>query len=243
MELEDGQWRISEPPDCADRPEVVVRAAVPAGLALLLRPLGHVAGPRAGLRAARPAVRLDAGQRAARRSVPRAGGHRAQLPAAAAALAGVRARLGRRRGPGRADQRHRRTTPMPAPAEAELLVSQLAWTLRQDPSIERFRVTIGGRPVQLPERRDRVQRRARPSSTRRTSPARAASSSACSTGRWSAAVRRTSNRSPDRSAQSDYGLRTVAPDLRAGPGRRGDRRAAPRCCSARSRTATRRSPR
>jgi hypothetical protein len=38
---------------------------------------------------------------------------------------------------------------MPAPDDAELLVSQLAWTLRQDPSIERFRVTIGGRPVQL----------------------------------------------------------------------------------------------
>ena len=38
---------------------------------------------------------------------------------------------------------------MPAPAEAELLVSQLAWTLRQDPEIEAFRVSIGGRPVQL----------------------------------------------------------------------------------------------
>jgi hypothetical protein len=40
---------------------------------------------------------------------------------------------------------------MPAPPEAELLVSQLAWTLRQDPSIVRFKVTIGGRPVQLPD--------------------------------------------------------------------------------------------
>jgi lipoprotein LpqB-like beta-propeller protein/sporulation and spore germination protein len=38
---------------------------------------------------------------------------------------------------------------MPAPAEAELLVSQLAWTLGQDPAIQRFGVTIGGRPVQL----------------------------------------------------------------------------------------------
>jgi len=40
---------------------------------------------------------------------------------------------------------------MPPPAEAELLVAQLAWTLRQDPSIEAFRVSIGGRPVQLPD--------------------------------------------------------------------------------------------
>ena len=40
--------------------------------------------------------------------------------------------------------------PMPATTEAELLVSQLAWTLRQDPSIARFEVTIGDRPVQLP---------------------------------------------------------------------------------------------
>ena len=39
MELEDGEWRISEPPPLADRPEVVVRAAVPTGLAVLLRPL------------------------------------------------------------------------------------------------------------------------------------------------------------------------------------------------------------
>jgi hypothetical protein len=40
---------------------------------------------------------------------------------------------------------------VPAPADAELLISQLAWTLRQDPTIERFAVTIGGRPVQLPD--------------------------------------------------------------------------------------------
>jgi hypothetical protein len=38
----------------------------------------------------------------------------------------------------------------PQPSQAERLVSQLAWTLRQDPSIDRFRVTIGGRTVQLP---------------------------------------------------------------------------------------------
>ena len=39
---------------------------------------------------------------------------------------------------------------MPSPDQVELLVSQLAWTLRQDPSIARFTVTIDGQPVQLP---------------------------------------------------------------------------------------------
>jgi hypothetical protein len=39
---------------------------------------------------------------------------------------------------------------VPSPEQVELMVSQLAWTLRQDPSISRFRVTIDGRPVQLP---------------------------------------------------------------------------------------------
>ena len=39
---------------------------------------------------------------------------------------------------------------VPSPEQIELMVSQLAWTLRQDPSVSRFRVTIDGRPVQLP---------------------------------------------------------------------------------------------
>ena len=40
--------------------------------------------------------------------------------------------------------------PLPSPEQADLLVSQLAWTLAQDPSISRFQVTIDGRQVQLP---------------------------------------------------------------------------------------------
>ena len=40
---------------------------------------------------------------------------------------------------------------VPSPEQVELLVSQLAWTLRQVPTIQRFRVTIDGRPVQLPD--------------------------------------------------------------------------------------------
>ena len=32
---------------------------------------------------------------------------------------------------------------------AELMINQLAWTLRQDPSIERLRVSIGGTPVEV----------------------------------------------------------------------------------------------
>ena len=43
---------------------------------------------------------------------------------------------------------------VPSPEEVELMVSQLAWTLRQDPTISRFRVTIDGRPVQLPNERE-----------------------------------------------------------------------------------------
>jgi hypothetical protein len=37
-----------------------------------------------------------------------------------------------------------------APPQTEQLVAQLAWTLRQDPNISRFGVTIGGREVTLP---------------------------------------------------------------------------------------------
>jgi len=36
------------------------------------------------------------------------------------------------------------------PQAAELMVDQLAWTLRQDPTIKSFRVSIGGEPVTLP---------------------------------------------------------------------------------------------
>ena len=39
---------------------------------------------------------------------------------------------------------------MPSPEQTELLVSQLAWTLQQDPSITRFSITIDDRPLQLP---------------------------------------------------------------------------------------------
>jgi hypothetical protein len=38
---------------------------------------------------------------------------------------------------------------LPSSEQSELLVSQLAWTLRQDPTISRFRVSIDERPVQL----------------------------------------------------------------------------------------------
>jgi hypothetical protein len=42
------------------------------------------------------------------------------------------------------------TAAVPSPEQSELLVSQLAWTLQQDPRIEKFQITIDGRPVQLP---------------------------------------------------------------------------------------------
>ena len=40
---------------------------------------------------------------------------------------------------------------IPPPAEAEMLVAQLAWTLGQDPTIKAFQVAIGGRSLQLPD--------------------------------------------------------------------------------------------
>lgn len=39
--------------------------------------------------------------------------------------------------------------PRPSPEEAELLVAQLAWTLRQDPDITAFQVKLGGQEVRL----------------------------------------------------------------------------------------------
>jgi hypothetical protein len=40
--------------------------------------------------------------------------------------------------------------PLPSPEQLDLMVAQLAWTLAQDPVISRFQVTIDGRQVQLP---------------------------------------------------------------------------------------------
>ncbi len=42
------------------------------------------------------------------------------------------------------------TAAVPSPEQIELLVSQLAWTLQQDPTVKRFRVSIDGRSLQLP---------------------------------------------------------------------------------------------
>ena len=65
---------------------------------------------------------------------------------------------------------------VPSPEQVELMVSQLAWTLRQDPTISGFRVTIDGRPVQLPDQAG-VQTSSTVTSTRRTSRGRARSCS------------------------------------------------------------------
>ena len=90
------------------RAAVLVRAAVPAGLAVLLRPLGDDARPRAGVRAARPPVRLHAGQRPAPGPVARAGGHGAELlPAGTCARCSVPVSASGV-ATGRPDQRHRR---------------------------------------------------------------------------------------------------------------------------------------
>ena len=102
---------------------------------------------------------------------------------------------------------------VPSPEQVELLVSQLAWTLRQDPTISRFRVTIDGRPVQLPNEQEFSIDHGH-----EYAPYVAGSS----TQLFGLQDGRMVGGSPQNLAPvtgpfgaADYGLRTVAPDLRA----------------------------
>ena len=73
MTVENGEWRIAAAPERADRAGDVVRAAVPRGLALLLRPDRPDPGPRAGVRARAASSRHRAGRGAAARPAGRPG--------------------------------------------------------------------------------------------------------------------------------------------------------------------------
>ncbi len=126
MELEDGEWRIAQRARRADRAGVVVRAAVPPGVALLLRPERAGAGARTGVRAARRAVHHGAHRGAAARPRADPGQGLAQLHPAGPRLRPLRARLrgGRRRPqPARllrpADARGQRADDHPARVDAE----------------------------------------------------------------------------------------------------------------------------
>ncbi len=104
--------------------------------------------------------------------------------------------------------------PMPTPPDAELLVSQLAWTLRQDPNIERFRVTIEGRPVQLPDGETEFS----VDHGQSYAPYVAGSSILLYGLRDGLMVGGSSQQLdpvPGPFGQDDYGLRTVTPDLHA----------------------------
>ena len=118
------------------------------------------AGPRAGLRAARAAVRLDAGQRAARRA-RRPSSTRAELPARRSCRSGgLGAGLAERRGRGRPDQRQ---PGMPVPPSA---TRPSCWSPSSPGRCARTRRSSGSRSPSTAgrcscRRRDGVQRRAR----------------------------------------------------------------------------------
>ncbi len=150
MELEDGQWRISEPPNWLIVPQswfeqrfrqVSLYFFDPSGTLLVPEPVFAPRGRQFASTLVKGLLTGPSPELAdnALNFLPQHLRSLVSVPVSAGGLAQVELTSDI------ADDA------MPAPAEAELLVSQLAWTLRQDPSIERFRVTIGGRPVQLPE--------------------------------------------------------------------------------------------
>ncbi len=141
--VEDGEWRIDEAPRRADRARDVVRGLLPPRLALLLRPDRPDPGARAGLRPRGRPARLLPGPRACCRRPGTDPAHHAHLRAA-----GLHARPSRCRSPSAGiaevslDGRRRpRSTRRPA----QLMLTQLIWTLRQEQRIRAVRLTIGER--------------------------------------------------------------------------------------------------
>ena len=115
-------------PRSADRARVVVRATLPPGLAVLLRPVRADPGPGAGVRAPRrqfASTLVKACSRARRRM--RGSSAASSRPASARALgAGLGGGVADIALKGDAGRRRRRPI--------ELMLAQLAWTLRQEPS-------------------------------------------------------------------------------------------------------------
>ena len=148
MTVEDGEWRIAAGARRADRPGDVVRAALPARSSLyFFDPTAQILVPEpvfvpegdqlatalveALLRGPGPRLaRVVAQLRPAR---PRLG---SSVPVSDDGVADISLKGGRRA----ADRRR----------PIELMLAQLAWTLRQEPAIRALRVSIGGEPVQLP---------------------------------------------------------------------------------------------
>ena len=148
MAHEDGEWRIAQAPERADRPGVVVRAALPPGLAVLLRPDRADPGPGAGVRA-RAASSWPRTLTKALLLGPGAGpgpGRRAASSRPASSV-GLSVPVS---DDGVADIALKGDAGQLTPQAIELMMAQLAWTLRQDPSIRALRVSIDGEPLPLP---------------------------------------------------------------------------------------------
>ena len=206
-------------------------------------------------------ARLRAGQRPARGAVARPGGVPTQPSSRRACARAVGPGLRRAGSPTVDLDQRRRRRPMPPSDQRSCWSPSSAWTLRQDPTIARLRVTIDGEPV--------TARRARRSSASTTAHAYAPyvagptrSCSACTTGGWSAAARRTwrpvdrpvrpgglrpaLGRRPTSRAEQVAGVSTRAARAVRGPGRAtsepdavsADRHRRPTCCARRGTSAT-----
>ena len=205
MVVEDGEWRIADAPDALIVPRGVVRAAVPPGLALLLRPdrADPGARSRSSCRAATSWPRslvhgLLAGPgrrpaRVVRTLVPP--GLRVGLSVPVTRRASPRSRLD-------GDAATRSTSDA-----AELMLAQLAWTLRPgarrsarsgSPSTAR-RLALPGGASTVPVD---AGRRVRPDRPRASS----ADSSGCATAGWSRGTRTLRAVTRARSARRGYGL-------------------------------------
>ena len=129
---EDGRVPDRRSAGHADRPAELVRAAVPPGPALLLRPDLAGAGPRPGLRAAQRRPRLDTGPAADRRPGARPRRLLAQRCSRRAPTPRSRSRSRTTASPRSTSSA---TSRCPGSLDRGLLVAQLAWTLRQVPSV------------------------------------------------------------------------------------------------------------
>jgi hypothetical protein len=145
MELEDGEWRISEPPPYLLVPQswfaqrfrqVSLYFFDPSATVLIPEPVFVPRGPQFASTLVKGLLQGPPHGLADENYLP-PGLHSLAVPVSSSGVAQVD--LTSDSG----------DATMPSPEQSELLVSQLAWTLRQEPTISRFAVSIDERPVQL----------------------------------------------------------------------------------------------
>jgi|1186.fasta_scaffold00802_3 hypothetical protein len=149
MDLEDGEWRISQPPANLLVPQTWFAARFrqvslyffdPSNTLLIPEPVFVPRGPQF---ASALVNALLAGP-----SHELSGMEQSYLPTDLRSLVSVPVSAG---GVAQVDlTSDTADADMPSGQQSEMLVSQLAWTLRQDPTIAKFRVTIDDRPLRLP---------------------------------------------------------------------------------------------